>query len=133
MRIVRALQIRGQMTGQINSLFQMAMLWGDITAEELTKRLIEITHPKSPKSIPEWVRCYCQGVSDTLHNQLYQDHLEFCYTLEDGNRYSVRKESNRYYEKHAITPKELHDRSISSGHYWIKSGKPYFIRKVINK
>lgn len=128
MRIERAHRIRTQMTSRIVDLYSKAIIYG-MTSEEISKELIAITHPKSPKGIPEWVTWYCRGVSDTLSNQLYQNHLEFMYTLDDGNRYSVNRDSKRYYEKHGVTPRELHERQISNGHYWIKTGKPYFINK----
>lgn len=105
---------------KIDSLYYTARACG-LTSMEMSERFINILeHLKAP----QWVNWYLRGYRDCLWAGLFQNDLEFCYIV-DGKRYSIRKDSELYYEKHGISPKELSDKQTSSGHYWIKTGKPF--------
>ena len=73
---------------------------------------------------------YAQGVIDGYRDQLFQNHLEFCY-LVDGELYTThhpehttRKTTKPFYEA-GIAHEKLKD--APNGYYWKNSDKPYFI------
>lgn len=80
------------------------------------------------KNFPVYVSSYLTGIYDVLTSQVYNNDLEFCYVVKD-KKYSIRKESPMYYEKHGLTPKSVYDLSSGSGHFWIESGNTYFYSK----
>lgn len=80
---------------------------------------------------PRYVSSYLNGVRDTLNAQIQFSDLEFCYTV-DGIKYSTCRESDMYYEKHGITPSQLHKRATMSGHYWKETGNAYYEGPVDN-
>ena len=73
---------------------------------------------------PRYVRSYIDGMRD-IQTVLLEKELEFCYTI-DGIKYSIRKESDMYYEKHGITPQVLCEKATLCGHYYISNGCVYY-------
>lgn len=124
MKIEYALRIRDKGSAKINDIFHMAKLCGH-TSQQMTAKWIEYKRTL-PKKVPSWIHWYWRGIWDTKMSSLYRYDLEFCYIVNDI-KYSIRKDSDMYYGKHDISPKQLCDNQQSSGHYWIKTGKPYFI------
>jgi hypothetical protein len=127
MKISRALDIRDKMKNAVYSAFSSAKHCKS-TAKELNDRLLDSWN-SNQKGIPYWVFSYLEGMREVLQNDLYQNHLEFCYTL-NGTLYSIRKESDYYYEKHNIDPEQLSKKSTMSGHYWIDTDKPFFVSPI---
>jgi len=94
------------------------------TAAEIRGRVLELKE-SLPKGTPYYVKSFLYGMEEVLQADLYRYCFEFCYTV-DGKLYSTCKKSDRYYEKHDITPSQLQARSTANGHYWTDTDKPYF-------
>jgi len=95
------------------------------TSSEIRKRVREL-FDSLPKGTPYYVRSFLRGMEEVLQANLYRYCFEFCYTV-DGHLYSTCRKSDRYYEKHDITPSQLQSRSTANGHYWADTDKPYFV------
>ena len=124
MNLDRSFKIKQSAKQAIYSCYSMAKI-GKSTSNQLHKNLRQVSE-LLPKGTPYHVISFLNGMKEVLSEQLYRNELEFCYTI-DGVIYSVYKNSERYYEKHNITPKQLCDDADKSGHYWIGTDKPYFI------
>lgn len=121
MKIKRALAIENQGKNFLYSLFSTAKRSG-MESKEINQKVIDF-RSIFPKDVPRWVTGYWNGVRAVLSDDLYKNHLEFCYWVE-GVKYSVRRDSDMYYAKHDINPSQLFD--CPNGYYWIKTGKLYF-------
>jgi hypothetical protein len=121
-------QVEASGMSHILSLFKWAKDYG-WTSQKLNDEYLDYLKLIKVDKYPRYVRSYLTGVRDTLNAQIQYSELEFCYTV-DGKEYSTRKDSEMYYEKHGISPSELHKRATTSGHYWIKTGNPYFVDEV---
>ena len=121
MEISRALKIRDRGKMAMQNLYSKAQIYG---MQHMAINTESMQILKRCKNTPYWVIAYLEGYESALRENLYRHHLEFCYIVE-GVRYSIRKDSEMYYEKHGISPRELNEKQEGCGHYWIKSGKPY--------
>ena len=108
----------------IIGLFRSAKRLG-WSSSSINEKYLDYMKVAGIKKYPRYVRAYLQGVRDTLTAQIQHSDLEFCYRIK-GKKYSIRKESDAYYEKHGISPSELHKRADVSGHYWIEAGSAYY-------
>jgi hypothetical protein len=96
-----------------------------LDSNEIHDRWRKYSEQTSLNDFPRYVRSYLSGVYDCMKALCTRDDIEFCYFVE-GTRYSIRKESDMYYEDHGITPQELHEKQEKhKGFYWIESGKFY--------
>jgi len=113
---------------EIIRMFKTAKKYG-WSSTALNEHYLDYLKMINVDKYPRYVRSYLSGVRDTLNAQIQFADLEFCYIV-DGKKYSIRRESDMYYEKHGITPSELHKRATLSGHYWIENGNAYYESKV---
>jgi hypothetical protein len=104
-------------------LFKSASEQG-FSSSEINKKYLEYREQVDINSFPRYVSSYITGIRDVLAAQI-ESEMEFCYVIGD-KRYSIRRESDMYYEKHNLSAKDIYEKSSISGHYWIKTGKPYF-------
>ena len=74
-----------------------------------------------------YLRGYVQGMIELRRDALYLTHLEFCYVGEDGTRYSTRKGALRSTDEFYDTGRGRELGSMLNGHFWIKTGKPFFV------
>lgn len=123
MRIERALRTRDLAKNAYYSAFHLAKI-SKMTSTQLNGQLIEI-RKNFPKRTPAWVSHFLDGMQEVLREDLYRNHLEYCYVL-NGTIYSTRKDSDRYYEKHGLTASDLGKGATSGGHYWIETDKVFF-------
>jgi len=114
--------IRDSGLHRINSIFHGAEVYG-WTSKQLNDNYLNFVLDQ-PKSLPKWIKHYWEGVRDLNQHLLYRYKLEFCHII-DGVRVSNWKESPIYYEKLGYSVSQLSN--CPNGHYWIKTGKPYFI------
>jgi len=124
MKIKRALEIRDRARNSLYQIFHTCILakWPASELNEAKNNLLK----SLPKRTPQWVFQYLRGVEDVKRDLLHDDHLEFCYVV-NNKIYSVLKTSQRYYEKYSLTPKDLVTGKHQSGFYWKDSNRPYFI------
>jgi hypothetical protein len=123
MNIDRANKIKSQAVSNVFGIFSSARIYKS-TSTEINDRFLNLKK-SLPKGTPQWVSTFLDGMREVLVANLYADALEFCYVVK-GKIYSVNKESDRYYEKHGITPEQLNNLQESSGHYWIDTEKAFF-------
>lgn len=112
----------------IVSLFSRAKKEG-LSSDEIHDAYREYREKIKINEYPRYVSSYLRGVFDGLNESVHRHDIEFCYIIND-KRYSVRRESPLYYEKHGFSPKELHDKASHSGHFWIVAGKPYYVSSM---
>ena len=124
----------GQFETRVNDVFSMAIICGQ-SSEELQNRLnrhvydeVNRTTGKSKRRVYSgYMSGFVQGLITSARDDLYKNHLEFCY-LVDGVLYSTHKTSEKktteqFYKND--TYKVLN--SAPNGHYWRKSNKPFYI------
>ena len=107
---------------RISTIYSIAKIT-EPTSEVLQKRVLDCLK-SLPKGTPNWVKSYLAGVRDALHDRIL-NHTEFCYWL-DGKRYSIRKPSPLYYQKHDIKAQDLSEKSTGKGFYWIAGGNLFW-------
>jgi hypothetical protein len=117
-------QVENSGMHHIIRLFKMAKEYG-WSSEKLNNEYLTYRKQININKYPRYVSSYLQGVRDTLTAQIQFSDLEFCYIVE-GVKYSTRKDSDMYYEKHGIRPSELHKQASVCGHYWIENGNAYY-------
>ena len=122
MKLSRAVKIKMAGKGSVQSIYSRGISY-TLTSREIHDKYLDWKN-SLPKGTPQWVLFYFDGVSDCLHDNLYQ-HLHFAYII-NGKLYSVHKDHADYYEKHGFKPSDLSDKK--GGHYWRKNNKPFFIR-----
>ena len=105
-------------------LFTEAKKYG-WTSRQITQEVNNYRNRKEVHHFPRYVSSYLSGMVDVMTTLAYANDLEFCYMI-GTKKYSIRRESDMYYEKHGITPKDLYDKSNYSGYYWIDTGHVYF-------
>lgn len=134
MRISTALNHRDRIVRQLSDLYSLATY--GMTSDQIFKRSREIFH--TVNHCPEWVRSYGRGWEAAKRIEVNQK-LVFFYKMSNGKLFSTHKNREDYYEKNGLGPKEVYEKAVSSGHYWIVNGKPkpYFIMlmnegKVLN-
>lgn len=124
----------GELRVRIADVFSMSRICGMTSAQE-QDRLKQFVWDELNRQwangrrvYSQYVCGYAQGVIEQQRADNYRWHLEFCYIAPDGTKYSTHKTS-----KHPSTDtfyargegSKLND--MPSGHYWIESGKPYFV------
>jgi len=123
MKIERALAIRNEASQSVRHIYSSAENF-QLPSSEISERINKMKK-NFPKGTPYWVISYLEGVESMLRDILFREKLEFCYTVE-GELYSTRRESSRYYEKY-FKPSELNKKQSASGFYYQDTDKPYFI------
>lgn len=123
MKIERAIRIKQQLASRITSIYNSAK-YTKPTSSELNAQVRAVKNT-APKGTPYWVISYLEGIVDVHQGILYKDHLEFCYNV-NGKLYSILSDSDRYYEKHGITPRDLTEWQVVGGHYWKDTDRVYF-------
>lgn len=94
------------------------------SSEEIGKSYRTYREQVEIEKFPRYVSSRLEGMRDVV-TVLIERELEFCYTI-DGVRYSIRRDSDMYYEKHGITPQVLCEKASLCGHYYISSGRMYY-------
>jgi len=123
MRVERTLKIRNQAVGQVCDIMNAAERLG-LNHLEIARRVSKVVNEFMAKT-PQWAKEYVRGYAACRKARIEREMIEFCYIHKDGKRYSIRKDSPLYYEKHGLSPKELHDGAVANNHYWIHNGNPY--------
>ena len=130
MNIDRALKHRSSLESRLRDMFGIARIC-KMGSAELHQRTLEI-FGGLPKGIPEWVYAYGKGYAAAAVDDLYRNHLEFCYMYK-GELYSTYKESTHlktevFYESsmgHVLC-------DCPSGHYWQGSDKAFAVGPAAN-
>lgn len=117
----RKFELRDHGLNSINSIFHQAKTYGH-NHMQLNKDYLDFVK-NHPKSLPRWIKSYWDGVRDLNMALLYRYELEFCYII-NGIRVSTWKDSPINYEKMGFEVRQL--TNCPCGHYWIKTGKPFF-------
>ena len=128
MKIERALQIRDMLKRNIYDIYSSAKNF-KLSSDQINDRKNKLKR-NIPTGTPSWVLSYVEGMEEVLRQDLYNNHLEFCYKINEilysTSRNSLDRKSSRYYEDYGIAPSDLQKLSTSNGHYWINSDKPFF-------
>lgn len=138
MDLNRVFRIQEKAIDAMFSIFSSAISF-KLKSHEITEKIVELKK-SLPKRTPYYVTTFLDGMHETFHQDLYRNHLEFCYTVsgkvldDSGNMVileneivSTHKDTGRYYEDIGIKPSELQKMSTSSGHYWKETDKPFFV------
>jgi len=108
-----------------------------MSSAKLTEHYVAVI--QSLERCPEWVRAYVKGWYDATKS-MYERDLVFFYTMPDGSLVSTHRDRDDYYEKLGIGPKEVYDKAVASGHYWVREQYdngvkkeklvPYFVSRM---
>jgi len=110
-----------EMQGKIADIYSQAKIY-HLENLQISEKIQQMKKDL-PKRTPLYVRSYVDGYSDALRNKLYQESLEFCYIMPNGELASTYKKSERYYEKLGYKVSELTNQECSF--YYIGTNKPY--------
>lgn len=85
MRLTTSLNHRQRLIGNVNSVFSSAF-FGEYTHQQLTQALIRVMYEDYAwKRVPQWVRSYVQGYSDSTRRHFERANIEHSYVI-DGER-----------------------------------------------
>jgi hypothetical protein len=75
-----------------------------------------------------YVQGFVQGLVRARSNDLYHDHLEFCYVGADGVLYSTHRQStHRSTEEFYVAGRGHVLPTLPHGHFWKGTDKPFFM------
>ena len=118
--------VRQSLNRRDKAISDLQYLYSRAESFGFTSQKINEEYSKIIPQAPAWVRAYVDGYRRALDDALYRDKLEFCY-IHEGIRYSVRDGAEHGTDQlyamiePSTIPKLVH------GHFWIKTGKPFFI------
>ncbi len=114
----------------VAAIFSSARIF-HLDSAEVSSRFLKLLGSLSKRCNTREHRGYLRGCFDTHVDQLYRNDLEFCYLSEEKGLVSIRKTSERYYERKGLQVSEL--TNWPNGFYWIGTDKPWYNDEVGNK
>lgn len=123
MKIDKALKVKNNSAEKLKHLYKLTL------ANKLPHNQFDIRYKlilnNLPQSTPSWVITYLEGMKDFMLITIETELTENCYFIEK-TKYSIRKDSEFYYEKHGMDIKTLKENYDKSGLYWINSNKKWY-------
>ena len=121
-----------QIETRIEDVFSMSRLCGMTSAEEnervKTHIWDELNRKHGKRAVySAWFCGYAAGLIAAARSANYAQHLEFCYVENDVKFSTHKASSHRSTEEFYSAGRGCELGSLPSGHFWKKSGKPYFV------
>jgi len=120
MRIEKSLEVRTEVSMKYRDVFKTAEMF-KLPFDKVLERIQKI-NSEIPKGTPKWVRYYLSGYYNHWLDNIRSEKIEFCY-IYNGEKYSSNSNSDKYYQKHGITPKEMNQNHEGFASFWKNSNK----------
>jgi hypothetical protein len=122
-----------QITTRVRDCFSMSRICGFTSKQEcdyINAHLwaeLNRTYKNGRAVYSTYLRGFAAGLIESERFANYRWYLEFCYVGPDGTKYSTRKGAARTTQEFYDSGRGVELCDMPSGHYWIESGKPYFV------